>query len=92
MAAFDRFVARVPAAPTGWYLRGLTHGRAARHDRAIADLTKAITLGMPGPDAYRLRATSHLALGDRSAACADGAVAAERGDADAARLVERHCR
>lgn len=91
-AAFDRYVNDAPSDPVGWYYRGYAAGRAGRHEVAVKDLTRAIALRMQGPNAYRFRALSLLAMGNLSDACTDGAAAARLGDKEAEALVAEHCR
>jgi tetratricopeptide (TPR) repeat protein len=51
-------------------LRGRSLADAGRHAHAIDDFNRAIALA-PGPEAYRLRSRSHLALGEVDAAQRD---------------------
>jgi len=90
-SAFDRYVKDAPGDPVGWYYHGYAHGKAGRLESAVADLTRAITMRMPGPNAYRFRALSFLAMGNAAKSCADGTAAATLGDASAAALVLKHC-
>ena len=88
----ERYTRAVRADPAGWYFLGIALGSSGRHSDAAMAFTSAIEAGLPGPRAYAGRALARLNSGDEAGACADGRMAAERGDARAAETVARACR
>ncbi len=92
VAPLERYTGAAPTDPAGWYFLGIALGSAGRHADALVAFTSSIDAGLPGPRAYAGRARARLNTGDEAGACADGRVAAERGDARAAELVSRSCR
>jgi tetratricopeptide (TPR) repeat protein len=81
--AFSSCILAMPDNASAYYNRGLIYQYVGRHDTAIPDYTKAISLSRFNPDAYYNRAIAYHHLGDLAQAIKDYTKAIELNPDDA---------
>lgn len=74
-----------------FFNRAYAYGELKKHNQAIADLDKCVSLGKKTPEVYYLRGVQYIHLSNYSGSCPDLNIAMKNGHEEAKKLYNMYC-